>query len=107
MGVGRPVMYFFVRSEQFSSLTTLFTLFKDIMGPHHSVKTVIMDKMLAQMRAAYVTLDCDIILCYFHIRQAIRKHVTLSFTNFEMLQASTGLSRSIFHRMATLDNATQ
>ncbi|TGZ69987.1 hypothetical protein CRM22_003423 [Opisthorchis felineus] len=95
MGTGRPVMYAFVESEQFAPMRKLFDLFKEMMGEQYAVRTFVMDKLAAQMRAARVVFGCDIMLCYFHVRKAIRKH------------AHSANSRHIFHRMARLDNAVQ
>lgn len=78
MGFGRPVMHALVLSETVASLCTLFQLFKNMMGQQYQVKTMVMDKMAAQMRAAEIVYGCDILLCYFHVRQAIRSHVSLS-----------------------------
>ncbi|KAF7234118.1 hypothetical protein EG68_12435 [Paragonimus skrjabini miyazakii] len=76
MGHGRPVMYGYVRSEKYASLRKLFEIFRDLMGEHITVKTFVMDKMAAQMRAARVVFGCDVLLCYFHVRDAVRKHVS-------------------------------
>ncbi|KER21781.1 hypothetical protein T265_09966 [Opisthorchis viverrini] len=67
-------MYAFVESEHFAPLRKLFSLFKDMMGRHYEVKTFVVDKMTLQMRAAKAVFGCDIMLCYFHARQVIRKH---------------------------------
>ncbi|GAA51363.1 hypothetical protein CLF_105992 [Clonorchis sinensis] len=97
MGIGRPVMYacMYVESEQFAPMRRLFGLFKETVGEQYPVRTFVMDKLAAQMRAARVMFGCDVMLCYFHIRKAIRKHT--HFAN----------SRHIFHRMAQRDNAVQ
>ncbi|KER30373.1 hypothetical protein T265_13188, partial [Opisthorchis viverrini] len=95
MGIGRPVMYAFVESEHFAPLRKLFSLFKDMMGGQYAVKTFVMDKMTSQMRAAKAVFGCDVMLCYFHARQAIRKHTISNH------------SRHIFHRMARFDNAAE
>ncbi|GAA48388.1 hypothetical protein CLF_101544 [Clonorchis sinensis] len=76
MGTGRPVMYAFVESEQFAPMRRLFGLFKEMMGEQYPVRTFVMDKLAAQMRVARVVFGCDVMLCYFHIRKAIRKHTT-------------------------------
>ncbi|GAA48614.1 hypothetical protein CLF_101822 [Clonorchis sinensis] len=44
------------------------------MGEQYPVRSFVMDKLAAQMRAASVVFGCDVLLCYFHIRKAIRKH---------------------------------
>ena len=75
-GIGRPVFYGFVISEKFTSLRRLFQMFKDLMGDPCDVRTFVMDRMPAQIRAARVVFACDINLCYFHTRQAIRRHVS-------------------------------
>ncbi|GAA54049.1 hypothetical protein CLF_111999, partial [Clonorchis sinensis] len=95
VGTGRPVMYAFVESEQFALMRRLFGLFKEMMAEQYPVRTFVMDKLAAQMRAARVVFGCDVMLCYFHIRKAIRKHT------------HSANSRHIFHRMARLDNAVQ
>ncbi|GAA55109.1 hypothetical protein CLF_106861, partial [Clonorchis sinensis] len=77
MGIGRPVMYAFVESEQFAPMRKLFGLFKEMMGEQYPVRTFVMDRLAAQMRAARVVFGCDVMLCYFHIRKAIRKHVCI------------------------------
>ncbi|KER31532.1 hypothetical protein T265_02299 [Opisthorchis viverrini] len=74
MGTARPVMYAFVESEQFAPMRKLFGLFKEMMGEAYPVRTFVMDKLAAQMRGARVVFGCDIMLCYFHVRKAIRKH---------------------------------
>lgn len=76
MGVGRPVMHGFVLSEKFPSLRQLFLMFQRMMGELIPVRTFVMDKNAAQMRAARVTYRSDILLCYFHVREAIRRHVS-------------------------------
>ncbi|GAA56246.1 hypothetical protein CLF_110364, partial [Clonorchis sinensis] len=60
MGIGRPVMYAFVEIEQFAPMRKLFGLFKEMMGEDHPVRTFIMDKLVAQMRAARVVFGCDV-----------------------------------------------
>ncbi|KAA3673940.1 ATP-dependent RNA helicase DHX37/DHR1 [Paragonimus westermani] len=52
MGHGRRVMYAYVRSEKYASLRHLFQTFREVMGEHIRVRTFVMDKMAAQMRAA-------------------------------------------------------
>ncbi|GAA53973.1 hypothetical protein CLF_111780 [Clonorchis sinensis] len=61
--------------EHFVPLRKLFCLFKEMMGGKYPVRTFVMDKMTSQMRTAKAVFGCDIMLCYFHARQAIRKHV--------------------------------
>ncbi|GAA53580.1 hypothetical protein CLF_110557, partial [Clonorchis sinensis] len=95
MGIGRPVMHAFVESEHFAPLSKLFCLFKEIMGGKYSVKTFVMNRVTSQMRTAKAVFGCDIMLCYFHARQAIRKH-TISNRSWH-----------IFHRMARFDNPTE
>ncbi|CAI2738914.1 unnamed protein product, partial [Dicrocoelium dendriticum] len=95
MGYGRPIFYAFLRREDYASLLTLFEAFRDIMGHDIPVRTIMMDKMAAQIRAARAVFQCDILLCYFHIRQAIRKHTNIN------------RSRYLFHRMATSDTETE
>lgn len=75
MGFGRPVMYAFVLSETLASLCLLFEVFKRMMGQEYRVRTFVMDKMAAQIRAAELVFGCDVLLCYFHVRKAIRGHV--------------------------------
>ena len=76
MGFGRPMMYAFVISEKYTSLRIMFQLFRDIMGIQYPVSTMVMDKFALQMRAARVVFGCDVLLCYFHVRQAISKYVS-------------------------------
>ncbi|GAA54741.1 hypothetical protein CLF_105272 [Clonorchis sinensis] len=95
MGIGRPVMYAFVESEQFAPMRRPFGLFEEMMGEQYPVRTFVVDKLAAQMRSARVVFGCDVTLCYFHIRKAIRKHT------------HSANSQHIFHRMAQLDNAVQ
>ncbi|GAA54286.1 hypothetical protein CLF_113563 [Clonorchis sinensis] len=76
MGTGRPVMYALVESEQFAPIRRVFGLLKEMMGEQYPVRTFVMDNLAAQMRAASVVFACDVMLCYFHIRKAIRKHTT-------------------------------
>lgn len=76
MGRGRPVMFAFVQHETNAALSTLFEIFKRMMGGCEQIRTMVMDKMAAQIRAARVTFNCDIVLCYFHVRQAIAGHVS-------------------------------
>ncbi|KAG5448017.1 hypothetical protein CSKR_106612 [Clonorchis sinensis] len=59
MSIGRPVMYAFVKSEQFAPMRKLFILFKEMMGEHYPVRTFVMDKLAAPMRAAKVVFGCD------------------------------------------------
>ena len=68
-------MFAFVMDETVESLKRLFLAFKDIMGNRCDIRTMVMDKMAAQMRAAQDVFGCDIYLCYFHIRQSIQRHV--------------------------------
>lgn len=82
MGRERPVMYGFVRYETYHSLRLLFEIFQQIMGNQHPVKTFVMDKMAAQIRAAISTFGCDVLLCFFHVKEAIRKHVCLMRSYF-------------------------
>ena len=77
MGFGRPVMYAFVISEKYASLRVMFQLFRDMMGMQYPISTMVMDKFAPQMRAAPVVFGCDVLLCYFHVRQAISKHVSM------------------------------
>ncbi|GAA47746.1 hypothetical protein CLF_100751 [Clonorchis sinensis] len=105
MGIERPIMYAFVKSEHFAPMHKLFDLFKEIMCKNYSVKTFVMDQLVAQMRAARVMSGCDVTLCYFHIGKAIRKHY-VSFNNHVFLVTGTLCkSRHIYHRMACLKNA--
>ena len=78
MGFRRPVMYAFVISEKYASLRVMFQLFRDIMGMQYPISTMVIYKFAPQMRAARVVFGCDVLLCYFHIRQAISKHVSVS-----------------------------
>ncbi|GAA48548.1 hypothetical protein CLF_101738 [Clonorchis sinensis] len=65
MGIGRPVMYAFVESEQFAPMRRLFGLFKEMMGEQYPNGTFVMDKLAAQMRAARIVFGCDVMLRYF------------------------------------------
>ena len=76
MRFGRPVMYAFVISEKYASLQVMFQLLRDMMGIQYPVSTMAMNKFAPQMRAARVVFGCDVLLCYFHVRQAITKHVS-------------------------------
>ncbi|GAA57629.1 hypothetical protein CLF_112991, partial [Clonorchis sinensis] len=78
-GIGRPVMYAFVDSQKFAPMRELFGLFKEMMGEHYPVRTFVMDKLAVQMRAARVVFGHDVMLCYFHIRKAIEKHVWIIY----------------------------
>lgn len=69
-------MYAYVLSEKYASLRRLFQMFKNLMGERGQVRTFIMDKLAAQIRAVNVVFGCDINLCYFHIREAVRRHVS-------------------------------
>ncbi|KAG5453988.1 hypothetical protein CSKR_102101 [Clonorchis sinensis] len=60
MGIGRPVMYAFVESERFAPIRRLFGFFKEMMGEKYPVRTFVMDKLAAQMRAARVVFGSDI-----------------------------------------------
>ena len=75
MGVARVVMYAYLVEESIQSLTTLCTMFKTIMGHEASsrIRTFVMDKMPAQLSAFGSSFNADICLCYFHVRQAIRR----------------------------------
>ncbi|GAA49484.1 hypothetical protein CLF_103123 [Clonorchis sinensis] len=88
IGTGRPVMYVFVESERFASMRRPFGLFKEMMGEQYPVRTFVMDKLAAQMRAARVVFGCDVMLCYFHIRKAIRKH-TMPYSRFLLIVLHT------------------
>ncbi|GAA47765.1 hypothetical protein CLF_100776 [Clonorchis sinensis] len=79
MGIGRPVRYAFVESEQLAPVGKLFGLFKEMMGEHHPVRIFGMDKLAAQMRAARVVFGCDVMPCCFHIRKAVRKHACIIY----------------------------
>ncbi|MGL4482946.1 MAG: hypothetical protein ACRCTW_10580, partial [Lactococcus garvieae] len=60
------------------SMLQLFRMFREMMGelPSRRIRTFVMDKMVAQMNAVKSIFNCDIHLCYFHVRQAIRRHVS-------------------------------
>ena len=75
MGFGRPVMYAFVISKKYASLRVMFQLLRDMMGMQYPIFIMVMDKFAPQMRASRVVFGCDVLLCYFHVRQAISKHV--------------------------------
>ncbi|KAG5444555.1 hypothetical protein CSKR_108081 [Clonorchis sinensis] len=92
MATGRPVMYAFAESEQFVPMLKLFDLSKLMMKEEYPVKAFVMDKLATRMLAVF---GCNVMLCYFHIRKAIRKHSQIHCAN----------SRHIFHRMACLGNA--
>ena len=77
MGFDRQVMYAFVISEKYALLPAMFQLFGDMMGRQYPISTMVMDKFAPQMRAARVVFGCDVLLCYFHVRQAISKHVSV------------------------------
>ncbi|GAA51254.1 hypothetical protein CLF_105773 [Clonorchis sinensis] len=72
MGTKRPIMNAFVETERFAPVRKLVGLFMEMMG--RSMKNFVMHNLAAQMRVARVMFDCDVMLCYFHIRKAIRKH---------------------------------
>ncbi|GAA57088.1 hypothetical protein CLF_112126, partial [Clonorchis sinensis] len=74
MGIRRPVIYAFVESKQLAPMRKLFNLFKKMMGKHYPARTFLMDTSAAQVRAARVVFCCNVMLCYFHIEKAIRKH---------------------------------
>ncbi|GAA53929.1 hypothetical protein CLF_111643 [Clonorchis sinensis] len=111
MGIGRLIMYAFVESEQFAPMPKLFDLFKEMMGNEYPVKTLVMDKLAAQLPAARVVFGCVVMFCYFHIRKAIRKHkmgrtCTIrngSVTNSHLENASDRLR----HHFDTREHATQ
>ncbi|GAA56402.1 hypothetical protein CLF_110814 [Clonorchis sinensis] len=71
MATGRPVMYAFAESEQFVPMLKLFDLFKLMMKEEYPVKAFVMDKLATRMLAVF---GCNVMLYYFHIRKAIRKH---------------------------------
>lgn len=81
MGHGQSVFYALVRDERTSTLITLFEVFLRAMGEHavDLIKTVISDKMKSQIKAAHVVFKCDVLLCKFHISQAINRRVICSF----------------------------
>ncbi|GAA55403.1 hypothetical protein CLF_107837 [Clonorchis sinensis] len=120
MGTGRPVMYSFVESEQFAPKRRLFGLFEEMMGEQHPVRTFVMDKLAAQMRAASVVFGCDVRLCYFHIRKAIKKRITRKWavhaqsgmvhfgtvTN-SRLENANGRLKDRVHHADTLEHAIQ
>lgn len=75
LGYGRPVFYGLLRDEKFSSLKKLFSIFREVMGEEYKIRTFVMDRMLAQMSAAKYVYGSDIVLCYFHVKKAINRHV--------------------------------
>lgn len=81
MGIGCPIMYAFVATETFTSLKKLMKTFQELMERTDQIRTVVMDKMTAQIRAVSEVLGCEIHLCYFHVRQAIRRHVCCILDN--------------------------
>ncbi|GAA51446.1 hypothetical protein CLF_106150 [Clonorchis sinensis] len=62
VGIRHPVMYAFMGSEQFAPMRKLLGLFKEMTGEHYPVRTFVMDKLAAQMRAATVVLRCNALL---------------------------------------------
>ncbi|GAA50587.1 hypothetical protein CLF_104765 [Clonorchis sinensis] len=95
MAIGRSVIIAFLESEQFVPMHKLFDLSKETMGEHSPFRTFVMDKLVAQLLGARVVFGCDVMLCYIHIRKAIRKH------------APSANGRHICPRMARLGNAVQ
>ena len=75
--MGRTVMFAFVRSESYESMVTLLNMFHELMGTVACSRlcTLMMDKMQAQMKAVKHVFHCEILLCYFHMCQAVRSHV--------------------------------
>ena len=82
MGGGRTVMIGFVRSETYECLHSLMVMFREMMGDLacRGLQTFVVDKMAAQMRAITDVFHCDLLLCYFHLRQAVKRKVCLTFT---------------------------
>ncbi|GAA48191.1 hypothetical protein CLF_101295 [Clonorchis sinensis] len=74
MGNGSLVTYALAMREPFVPMRKMFDLFSETTGEQYPVKTFVMDKLATQMRAASAVFGCDVMLCYFHIRNAIRKH---------------------------------
>ncbi|KAG5441018.1 hypothetical protein CSKR_101247 [Clonorchis sinensis] len=68
----------------------MFRRFPDVemMGEHYPVRTFVMDKLAAQLRAARVVFGCDVVLCYLYITKAIRKH-SVSFNIHVFLVTGT------------------
>ena len=75
-GFGRPVMYTFVISEKYAFLRVIFQLFWGMMGIQYPVSTMVMDQFALQIQEARVVFGFDVLLCYFHVRQSISKHVS-------------------------------
>ncbi|GAA54916.1 hypothetical protein CLF_106122 [Clonorchis sinensis] len=46
----------------------------EMMDEQYQVKTFVMDELAVQVRVARVVFGCNVMLCYFHIRKAVRKH---------------------------------
>ncbi|GAA51944.1 hypothetical protein CLF_107115 [Clonorchis sinensis] len=65
----------FLESEMFAPMRKVFGLFKEMMDEHYPVGTFVMDKLAAQMRVARVVFGCAVMLCYLHIRKAVRKQL--------------------------------
>lgn len=82
---GRTVMYALVADEKYTTLRTLMELFQDMMPCTDKIRTFVMDKCAAQMKAVTQTFGCDILLCYFHVRQAVKRHVSISLRVVEYL----------------------
>ncbi|GAA56094.1 hypothetical protein CLF_109895, partial [Clonorchis sinensis] len=105
MNFGRPVMYAFLESEHFAPTRKLFDLFKGMTGRHYPVRTFVMDKLASQMRAARVLFRCDVMLCYFHIREAIRKHVCHLISMYWAVNAQSGMVHFVNVTNNRLENA--
>ena len=94
VGASRVVFYAYLRHENNETLHAVLSYFKEVMGADHcnQTKAFAMDKMPARINAVRKVFGCEIVLCYFHIKQAIRRQVS-SFTIYCSLLL---IMRSIF-----------
>ncbi|GAA56138.1 hypothetical protein CLF_110075 [Clonorchis sinensis] len=54
---------------------SLFALFREMVSAQHRVKNFVMHNLAAQMRLVRFVFGFGVMLCYFHIRKAIKKHL--------------------------------
>ncbi|GAA54559.1 hypothetical protein CLF_103842 [Clonorchis sinensis] len=74
ISTGRPVMYAFMESKKSADMRKMFGSFKGVIGEYYPVRTFVMNKLAAQVRVSGVVSGCNVMLCYFRIGKAIRKH---------------------------------
>ena len=89
-GHGRPVMYCLSSHETTNHVVIMLSDFQSMFPSTEKVETFTMDCSSTLMKAVHDTMPwVNIVLCYFHIKQAVMRKVSMaSMIKFPTVQES-------------------